>query len=222
MIAGKLIKYGLKELQNPVTYNDFIHLPMLLLANGLERLLKTIICYKYYNQNGAFPQLSEIKGHDIQELLNKVVGNCFTTNYLKIPAARDDKEFLQNDALLRSIIRILSDFGDYDRYYNLDIVVGKRSDPESPEDTWGKKLELEILKTHSDWSRELSKPNNDVLEKIANELVVIFERLARSLGRLFTLGELSPEANINSTFLMDFILLSDNEIGKRKYSDITT
>ncbi len=222
IIAGKLIIYGLRELQNPRTYNDFIHLPILLLANGFERLLKTIICYKYYNKHGTFPQISKIRGHNIQLLLDKVVSECFTQKYMNIPAAREDLKFLQTDTLLKSIIKILSDFGDHDRYYNLDIVVGKHTDPESPEDEWGKKLELEILNIHPDWAKELSKPNNDVLVKIANELVIIFERFARALGRLFTIGELSPEAEINSTYLKDFIYLSDNEMGNRNYSVFTT
>ncbi len=221
IIAGKLIKYGLRELQNKNTYNDFIHLPILLLANGFERLLKTIVCYKDYNQHGAFPRISEIKGHNIQPFLDKVTSGCFAPKYLEIPAARDDLRFLREDTLLKSIIKILSDFGGHDRYYNLDIVIGKRTDSESPEDEWGKKLESEILKIHPSWAKELSKPNNDVLLKIANELVVIFERFARALGRLFTLGELSHEANVNSTYLMDFITLSDSELGNIIYSNHT-
>jgi hypothetical protein len=222
IIAGKLIRYGLRELQSKNTYNDFIHLPILLLANGFERLLKIIICYKYYNKRGHFPTISEIKGHDIQPLLDKVTSECFTPKYLEIPAARQDLKFLQDDTLLKSIIKILSDFGDHDRYYNLDIVIGKHADSESPEDEWGKKLELAVINIHPNWAKELSKPNNDVLIKVANELVAIFERFARALGRLFTLGELSPEADINSTYLMDFITLSDSKLGSISYSECTT
>lgn len=215
--AARLIRLGLGALQDEDTYRSFLNLPLLALSNGFERLLKVIICFAYREEHGHYPPLSEIKGHRLDFLLEKVLP-LFTDEYLKRPAVRTDFELLTSHPLLKDILSILSDFGATERYFHLNIVVGEPvKSVSSPDDQWGLKIEMAILKDNPDWYAELSVPRNTVPQKIATEVIVLLERFTRALGRLFTLRGIGEEAGASSSFLMDFVELRDANLGKRRY-----
>lgn len=75
----RLIKAGLRELQRIDGANDFFHLPMALLSQGIERLLKTIICYHYLEQRGELPPRDAfgkgVQGHNLVRHLEFIVNN---------------------------------------------------------------------------------------------------------------------------------------------------
>lgn len=223
-IASRLITKGLEELQKIDGGNDFLHLPMLLLSNGLERLMKIILCLYYFELEESYMSKSELKklGHNLTSILDKVIESCFDEKYLKMPAGKSDFDFLKNDKFLRMAIEILSAFSDTERYHNLDIIGGDnkiRGDKaiKDPYDDWGM-LEFEIIKISPDWIEEIQKPFNDVSAKVSQELVKIFERCIRALSRLFTLGIISEHGKLYSSSIMEFINMMDKDIGKRNYS----
>ena len=51
----RLLKTGLRELNRMDGSTDFFHLPILLLASGFERMMKTVICCHYLESTGEFP-----------------------------------------------------------------------------------------------------------------------------------------------------------------------
>lgn len=222
----ELIKAGLGHLQRMGAANDFYHLPMLLLASGFERLMKTIICLHTLRETGEYPSPSDpilgggSKGHDLARLLDKITTDCFNPAYVEsVPAARKDIEYLRRDPRLRKLVEMLSNFGQAARYHDLNVVLGRPSDIASPEREW-KKLELDVLKGDSEWQDELADPAKwDMLYKmIASNLVARLERFARALSRLFTLGGLGHEAKRHTGTIAPFLFLRDEDLGKQTYS----
>jgi hypothetical protein len=214
--AAKLIRYGLRSMQERDVYRDFLHLPILLFANGFERLLKTIVCFKHHEDHGVFPPIETIKTHNVLNLVDRVAARCYPQSYRVIPAAADDYAFLTADPLLRNILEVLADFGQANRYFNLDVVVGHRDSGDTSEDVWGRIVELQVLNRHPEWCNELGEPNNTVHQKVAHELLIVFERLARALARLFTIGNLSDMARANSPYLQDFYCIM--HLGTRNWA----
>ena len=224
--AIRLLKCGLRELNRMDGANDFYHLPILLLASGLERLMKTVICLHYLAVNGDFPKRNIFpegkRGHNLIYLLDMVTKDCFSDEYLtKIPVAKQEIEFLRSNKQLRRIVKILSEFGQSARYYNLNVVLGEEDPGPSPDDDW-KKLELEIFKEDPNWDQTIqdSSQSEGIHERINRKLTIHCERLARSLSRLFTIGGLGNEAKRISSHTHDFLFLTDEQFGMRDYEAI--
>ena len=55
LVAIRLLKCGLRELNKLNSEHDFYHLPIQLLASGFERLMKTVICCHTLETSGEFP-----------------------------------------------------------------------------------------------------------------------------------------------------------------------
>ncbi|RJQ54069.1 MAG: hypothetical protein C4521_04240 [Actinobacteria bacterium] len=125
----RLIQKGLAEIQGIDGTNDFYYPALLLLSSGLERLMKCILCFRSRAVDGSFPSTSNIKayGHDLERLLNEVVSKCFDEGYRERPAADADAVYLVSDQRLRRILAALSRFARSARYYNLDIVGGRKA-----------------------------------------------------------------------------------------------
>ena len=226
LTAIRLLKVGLRELNRMNAATDFFHLPILLLASGFERMMKTVICCHHVETTGEFPNRDAFpkgrRGHDLVCLLDDVARNCFSDAYLsRIPAARADIEFLRNDAKLARIVKILSDFGQSARYYNLNVVLDMDDPGPSPDGEW-QKLEMEIVQEDSSWADRISDPSqsNAIHREINTVLTVQCERLARSLSRLFTIGGLGPLAKQISPPTSHFRRLMDNELGLTDYRTI--
>jgi hypothetical protein len=219
----KLIEAGLGHLQRIGGVNDFYHLPMLLLANGFERLMKTIICLYHLGETDKFPEgksffRSDRKGHDLVHLLDRVIAACFRPDYLRRPAARDDLQYLRRDPRLRQLVQLLSEFGQAARYYELDTVLGQRHDTDSPDDTW-RRLESEVLGDDPQWMDKLKDPSNVrwVYLEITTRFVIALEKFARALVRLFTIGDLGDEALAMTGIVKPFLFLDDGALGTRDY-----
>jgi len=215
-----LLKCGLREMNRLDDANDFYHLPLLLLASGFERLMKTVICCHRLQTTGKFPDRSAFpkgkKGHDLVELLKIITGECFSDAYLaQVPAARNDIKFLRSDIQLRTIVKILSDFGQGGRYSALDVVIGTSSHCPSPGDEW-EELEMAIVQEDPEWANEIadSAQSNALSHQVGANLTVHCERLARSLCRLFTIGGLGDFAKQASPHAFHFLLLMDDDLGK--------
>ncbi len=223
LTAMRLLKAGLRELNRGPT--DFIHHPMLLLASGFERMMKTAICCHHLETKAKFPDREVFpkrsRGHDLVLLLKMITDGCFPDDYLDIPAAKTDIEFLRNDQKLSAIVKILSDFGQSARYYNLNVVLNEKNPGSSPEDEWNK-LKIEVLKEVPSWKSRIVDPSqSDAIQRqITRALTVQCEKLARALARLFTIGGLGSKAKQISSHTNHFLFLMDDKLGEFDYDNI--
>jgi hypothetical protein len=219
-LAIDLVKAGLSELQRIDAANDQFHVPMLLLANGFERLMKAILCYRILHDEGRYPRRGEVpKTHDLSHLLGGVVEELFDDEYVTRPAIREDRAYLTQDPRLQNLIKALSDFGEAaGRYYNLDVVQGLDPLIPSPDEAWSG-IEMAVLKEDEAWFEALGDPSQiePTHQRIGRELLAAFERLARALARTFTLSRISPEAKVETGVIGDFLFLQDHEIGTTAY-----
>lgn len=226
LTAVRLLKTGLRELNRMGRATDFFHLPILLLASGFERMMKTVICCHHVETTGSFPNRSAFpkgkRGHDLVWLLNQITHRCFSDEYLaRIPAARADIAFLRSDPKVTKIVQILSDFGQSARYYNLNVVLGADNPGPSPDHEW-QRLEMEVLQEDSSWAERIADPKqSDAIHRQVNrQLTVQCERLARSLCRLFTIGGLGELARQISPHTHHFLFLMDHQLGQTDYETV--
>ena len=226
LTAMRLLKTGLRELNRIDGSTDFFHLPILLLASGFERMMKTVVCCHHLETDGEFPRRTVFqkgrRGHDLVLLLNQITQDCFSDDYLaRIPAAKTDIEFLRNDQKLSAIVQILSDFGQSARYYNLNIVLNEQDPGPSPDNEW-QKLEMEVLQEDTSWTSRIGEPKQSdaIHDQINSGLTVQCEKLARALARLFTIGGLGSQAKQISPHTHHFLFLMDDQLGKTDYESI--
>ena len=155
-------------------------------------------------------------------LLNQITRHCFSDTYLaRIPAAKTDITFLRTDPKLSAIVRILSDFGQSARYYNLNVVLAERDPGPSPDDEW-QELEMEILQEDPSWKRRIGDPqeSDSIHRQINTALTIQCEKLSRALARLFTIGGLGSQANQISGHTHHFLFLMDDQLGTTDYQSI--
>jgi len=225
--ASKLIKVGFGELQNLSLENDFYHLPLQLLSSGFERLMKCYICLGYYEKTNEYPDNLYLKkcggknGHDLIELKDKILSEYFKTN--NIPALTIDKDYLATDKDLQKLIYILSEFGKYARYHNLDIITSATKPSVDARQLW-EDFEIDIVKNNPDLSKKLNDLEfmDEANDRINQLIIGNLERFARGICRQFTLGQLGKKAKQFSSSNYDFIMLMDNQLGTIDYRKNTT
>lgn len=139
-----------------------------------------------------------------------------------VPAANTDIMFLRSDAKLSAILKILSDFGQSARYYNLNVVMDEKDPGPSPDQEW-QALEMEVLKEDPSGMRRLKIPaeRKSIYRQINTGLTIECEKLARALARLFTIGDLGRQGRRISTYTHHFLFLQDEQLGKNDYEKIT-
>lgn len=223
----KLIKLGFGELQNLDIANDFYHLPFQLLSSGLERLMKCHICLGYHEINDEYPDSKRLKkcggrnGHDLLELKKNILSDYFNSH--EIPVLIQDKEFISNDNDLEQLIYLLSEFGKYARYYNLDIVTSAVKPSIDVKTLWSE-YETKIVLSDSNLLDKLSdfEYQQEVNDFITQSIIKKLEIFVRGISRQFTLGRLGKKAQQFSSAYYDFIMLSDSQIGMTDYRKETT
>lgn len=214
----RLIKLGLGELQCISMAEDFYHLPLQLLSSGLERLMKCYICLVYEANEGRFPTsnyLSKDLGHDLSKLKKEISNKYFKSN--NSSALEKDKEFLDTTPILDKALHVLSEFGKFARYYNLDIVTGNTKAVFNPDAEW-ENIENDILKTIPGFQAErLLERGDEYYQKINMEIVKIIEKFTRVIARQFTLGQHGDKLQQLSTVYSYFRNLRDCELGQNDY-----
>ena len=223
----RLIEIGLGEFQGIDFSNDFYHLPFQLLSSGFERLMKCHICFGYHENNGNYPDSKFLKkcggrgGHDLLELKNKILDSYFSIN--QIPVLENDYEYLSNDDDLNKLLYLLSEFGKYARYYNLDVITEANNPSIDVKSLWE---EYETSKISA--SPELLnlidniETQKEAYSSIQREIIIMLESFVRSISRQFTIGKLGDRALQNSSVLYDFITLKDGDLGDRDYRKQTS
>jgi len=214
----RLIELGLGELQCISMAEDFYHLPFQLLSSGLERLMKCYICLVYEANEGEFPNykyLSKDLGHDLSKLKKEISNIYFKTN--NIPALEKDIDFLNNTPLLDKVLHVLSEFGKFARYYNLDIITGNTKAVFNPYAEW-EDIERDILKTIPGFQYlSLLEKGDEYYQKINMKIVKIIEKYTRAISRQFTLGKHGEKLQQLSIAYSNFRNLRDCELGQKDY-----
>jgi len=216
--AYQLIVTGLGELQEIDMGNDFYHLPHLLLASGLERFMKCYICLVYEAKEGKYPDFNMLKnlGHDLSKLNEEIITNYFAEN--SRPALKEDLVFLKDDEKLKIILKILSEFGKYARYYNLDVVTG-RLPPSSfnPKEEW-EKLERSIEDpTPYLISNDQEGLYKEYYPRVNSQIIAIIERFVRAITRQFTLGGHGEKLLRYYIPFSPFLKLMDDDLSTKDY-----
>jgi hypothetical protein len=223
----RLIKLGFGELQNLDMANDFYHLPFQLLSSGLERLMKCHICLGYHELHNSYPDSKTLKafggrnGHDLIELKKNILSDYFKNQ--NIQSLIEDEQFLTNDTDLQTLIYLLSEFGKYARYHNLDIVTAAVNPSVDVKQLW------------SDYETAIVLADNTLLEKLSDfeyqseantfitqSIISKIEKLVCGISRQFTIGRLGKKALQYSPVYFEFILLRDNQLGVTDYRTETT
>jgi len=219
----KLIKLGFGEYQNLDMANDFYYLPFQLISSGFERLMKCYICVGHIEKDGDFPKPELFRNklkHDLIKLKNHIIENYFQENSQALSA---DFTYLKTDKDLEKLIGLLSEFGKFARYYNLNVVTGEINPGIDVKALWeeyetsyvvGDKLLLDKFKDF--------ESRNEVLNLITQKIIEKLERFTRALARQFTLGKLGALAQQYSPSVYDFLMLKDSELGNIDYRKNTT
>lgn len=223
----RLIKLGFGELQNLDNGDDFYHLPFQLLSSGLERLMKCHICLGYYELFSKYPDYNTLKncggnnGHDLTKLKNNILNKYFKNH--EIQALIDDEKYLECDKDLNHLIYLLSEFGKYARYYNLDIITSKTNPSIDVKQLW-LDYETNIVLADTKLIDKLSdfEYQNEINAFVTQSIIKKLELFVRGISRQFTLGRLGQKAKQFSPIYFPFIMLTDDKIGIIDYRNETT
>jgi len=216
--SHKLIRTGFGALQEIDMANDFYHLPHQLMASGLERLMKCYISLTFHGQTGSFPDMAFMQalGHDLGSLLNTILNDYY--GGANRPLVQQERIYLETDHVLQECIRILSLFGKFGRYYNLDVVAGSSHDPIDPKNEW-EELESSVEDATPFFDNQEAM-HFDYYPKVHAKLIAKLERLVRAIALQFTLGD-HPDTSGNlrsmSCVYSDFRNLRDEEFGTIDY-----
>jgi hypothetical protein len=223
-VAIGLFKAGLGYLQKINATNDFYYLPLFLLSQGLERLMKVIICMEINERTGNYPNsqfecFKGKKGHDLNALLNLIKERCFTQEHVSSrPALEDDNHLICDNVSIKKILDILSHYNTEGRYYYLNVVLDMETYSSGPELDWQELEDNITLADMPDRKIEDSTQLDNFYVDIKQHIIPLLESLVRALGRLFTLGNLGEMGNTLFTRVSDFVCLMDRDLGKKDYT----
>jgi hypothetical protein len=139
------------------------------------------------------------------------------------PDSEKDLALLTQDKDLEKLIYLLSEFGKYSRYHNLDVV------------TSAEKPSIDAIGKWKEYESQIILEKSNVLEKLGNfeiaqealdyakrHVLIKLEKFVRALCRQFISGKLGTKARQNSACLHSFILIKDEDLGNRDYRKETT
>jgi len=212
---------GLAEVQKITPANDFYDPAFAFLSNGMERLFKVMLCLNYKQLEGELPTPGKLwgrkNGHDIVYFKSKIEEICIP---LEVAFAKGDYELITQDETINSICKVLSEYGQKARYFNLDVVLGREQEFNSK--TEWQDLKVEVLKEYygeEKFSGLIQKP--ECLEKIylkANKILVSkIELFLRAITRQFVLGNFSSESKLYAFDINTFLAIDDADIGTIEY-----
>jgi len=220
-IAIYSIEAGLASLQKnrPYAPKPYYFAWLLLLATGLERLMKIVICLHEFETVGTFPSrqyLARTIGHHLLRLRDEVVRRCFSATYLNGQFGQEDLDFITMDSLLNQLLSLLDDFARDDRYLFMNGIVDPVIGREWPKHRWE---ELEKTALSDDiYFRLLQENALSELKTQANvQIKACIERFVRAQTRLFVFGELGDLARSNSITIWEFLRLEDSSLGHKVY-----
>ena len=219
-----LIKKGLIEILNMKSHKSSVykHIPLLLLSNGFERLLKCILIFQYFKVNYVFP--TEIgnffkeyrNGHGLDLMLNEVIRIAKSSEtMMSIPLSRREIEYLENEAMIEELFKIFSDYAISGRYYHIDIITKQDFPKENPI--------LAFEKFREDIYTQLNYSINEFWEnsdKLNEQNIYIIARITKALCLCFTHADFGYVASMHSDEVFEFTLLDEKDLKIMKYLKI--
>lgn len=223
-IALFSIESGLAALQlnRPYAAKPYYFIWMTLLATGLERFMKLLLCLESFDKRGAFLTTNDLRkyGHDLTRLKDDVLLNVFGDSYRDSEFKRSDTEFLRNNLDCEMLLSLLSDFARTDRYRYMDQVADPRDDFEidEPKIRW-ESLEKQLIGTVKYLNMLGDNAKYSELKVIATRAATaLIERLTRALTRPIIYGAVGTIGSSNHILVYEFATLGDNELGHKKYA----
>lgn len=218
-----LLKRGLGEVQAlGYTVNEY-HPALLLLASGSERLMKAVLCLFHLASEGDYPSIKKLKydwGHGLETLLGLIKDNCEATDYADhCVACKRDLELLGDESLL-GFLKILNDFGQGGRYHHFDVVGSNPKVGQSPESRWlTHRFNITLNENEKRaWITDPPEVNGDpLLTNVRRQTVILIERFARAIARMFMFGPLGQEGKQMHALIIAFLDLTDDQLGTRDY-----
>jgi len=128
-------------------------------------------------------------GHDLVKLKTTILNSYFKIH--QIPALQNDFDFLTKDKDLEQLIFLLSEFGKYARYYNLDIITSATKPSIDVKTLW-EDYETKLLKSKPKLFGKLGdvEASAELLEYTKREIISKLELFTRAICRQFTMGKL--------------------------------
>lgn len=214
-LSYKLVFKGLGELQKMDYNNDFYFLPLLLLAQGIERFLKSyIIAYRIENEEENL-FYDDMRTHSLEKLLKIIKEDYYVIGNRDIDVK--DERYLSN-TYLNQLLNILSDFGNNGKYYNINHLVDR--DSVSPISRWEKLEQALIPLTEDEYLKFLDiETRNEYYKKVSNKIIVIVEKFLSILSRQHIFGQES-KVFLGATMVnfAAFECMCDGDYGKTDYT----
>ncbi|MCH7574674.1 MAG: hypothetical protein IIA59_06050 [Candidatus Marinimicrobia bacterium] len=212
-LTKQILDEGLNSLDRINFGKDHYYVVFLLIANGLERLLKITIILGLFEKLGHFPTEAECnwrkkgaRGHNLETLVDQVTETCYSPKWKANKRGKTDFDYLIGNKLFRKVLKVVSDFGVGLRYANLNIILGKES-VRGPEQVW-QKMELDLFMIFDPDMVTLSRPEPEKSRDIYSKVIQLLSDSLRhgigSIARLYTMGELSPLARQASPLLSGY------------------
>lgn len=217
--AIKLVEAGLHEVAKLDSATDHVHLHMLLLASGFERLLKLTVALHQYASVGQLPTSAEMKNrfsHNVRKLTDEVVQLASADDRLMArPACMDDLDFLRSNPDVTSLVDALTVFAREGRYHDLELFLdGQQRDHADPKRAWDA-IETSILDRYPKWKRRLGHADFSGFYKVvARELTYVTDRYVQAVVRIWTLGSLGRPAQMMLGAIKPFLFLRQKELGR--------
>ncbi len=177
-------------------------------------------------KNGGLPQgpnffkdrrnnTSGVKAnHDLEILLDAICSRYWGPT--PPPVLSEDWEFLQTDEVLKQCVSILSLFGKFGRYYNLDVALGTPPEERDPKGEW-QDLERKVAPS---WDIKEDPTLEEYYSKVHRVIVGKIERLCRAISLNFTVGgHEDPTGRLRqaSIHLSHFYTIRDDDFGRNDY-----
>ncbi len=224
-LAVYLIEFGLFSLNR---IENAEHLPLMLLSNGIERMLKLIILLDFFKTKGRFPNDTEYhnkkwKTHDICFLLTEflTIGEC--AQYNRNGEETEDLSFLNfaKANRLKEMLQIFSKYGDQGRYHNLNVLVNAsctEQDPVEAFEGYRNNLIKEACRTCNFNDCKTPEDKNSKVMSLANQRITgLLQRFTRALCRLITCKEFGEMADKMRQLLADFLELKDSDLEELRF-----
>lgn len=200
------IQEGIEALNRLDLGNDFFHLPLLLLGQGIERLSKLAVVFALFHDEGRIIDSRKMRkkyGHDLLKLRAKLASFLKEHEDALPPALRDDLRFMQEDETLNPLLSILTDFGGDGRYSDLTRLLDGDLKVESPTTAF-MQLELAIH----------ASPGEPLTSAVYARMTASIHRYVRAICRLFTLGPFAENSKHLSGALSPFLFMKDEDLSK--------
>ena len=202
-LAFKFIAKGMENLSNPDIYNHFAELPLLILSFGTEQLLKLIICSHQKVHTGEYPPLTEIKGHEVHKLSERVATNCFSSDYLEREGIRSEHAYIIEDDTLQELLKLFEWYAggnkkkSQGRYFDLNDITTDKI-PDDPVNHGLGKIEMKLIQSHN---LGIGSKATTAAGKIIVKCLTKYYRVLAHLIRFGDVGNISLTSKYTTTII---------------------